>query len=979
MRNRPGLFAVLLATLLTTSFVGLVEAADQNLPVPTVVVPTLSQPPVIDGTLEAGEWHDAAAVTGFVTAFKNQLSPYQSVARVARHEGYIYVALVNQRSRFDTLLKKTARQPDDTRIVSDHANEIWMTPPLEPPTTYQTLFNAYPAVFDARIMPTVGNTSKSWSADWEIAGSEDREHWYIEARAPLDSFGGAEVSDDTIWRGLFTTDVIGRRTGGFRAWAPGGAFADIDRHGFLHFKDGAPAAQWLDATRLRTDDYRLPFAFTGGEENAVIDLVVRIGGNVEATPQDHIVKRSLTVGPGERKQVVIEGSFDDIDLPTGRFPLVLDPSQRETFRHGFAEITATRRDGLVLYQQLVPFVIDNFVVEGPEEIVRNPYDASIGVNATLAPLSRQLLVQVDRLYMDEPTRVAGGTAALTDAETGEVLATRKIAPFRHDDSDFAIDLADVEMPVETEADWLQQQAAKKAGEQAPGVKPRPLRLKVDLVNAEGAPLATAEQAVEAMTYEFEWLGNRIGMSDEVIPPWEPVVVDGKTVSMWNKTYDVNALGLADRIVNSEAPQLSGPMRLEAVIDGETLHIEPGDLEAGKSVPVRAEWRGETRTDRLAIDVDSAVEFDGAVFNTMRIQPAQNVSLKRLSLVVEMPEREGELMVTTSGGWNAFHGWTPRKWDSRQTSSGSVAGSFVPYVLLTDSERGFQVFADNDKGWRVDPDLPTHEVVRENGKTKLRVNFVHRAKEGLSEPTTVEYGWITTPQKPQPANWRGYELWTYSTYPEATAMFWTDADWALVYPYFTSPFPWDYEKSKELLQQRKDRGTIPAVGNIAHAIGRYQDYKGRTFLPVAGDWAPVPGQRTGRGDVARSRGATDFQVWHYDKWIRDSDLVALYFDEPYLHEDRNFLTGGAYLTEDERIQPGYSYLDLREYFLRLRYLFHSHGLDRPNLWIHTTAGQPVYSWFPDLSMAGENVAPMGGKQRLSRGSARGSAPLGEHGP
>jgi hypothetical protein len=88
----------------------------------------------------------------------------------------------------------------------------------------------------------------------------------------------------------------------------------------------------------------------------------------------------------------------------------------------------------------------------------------------------------------------------------------------------------------------------------------------------------------------------------------------------------------------------------------------------------------------------------------------------------------------------------------------------------------------------------------------------------------------------------------------------------------------------------------------------------------------------------------------------SGLGCLYFDENYLAEDWNYLSGGAYILPDGRVQPGYDYLGLREYNKRLRYMFYENGKTPPNLWEHTTAGQAVYAWMPDVSMEGENVEP-----------------------
>ena len=57
-----------------------------------------------------------------------------------------------------------------------------------------------------------------------------------------------------------------------------------------------------------------------------------------------------------------------------------------------------------------------------------------------------------------------------------------------------------------------------------------------------------------------------------------------------------------------------------------------------------------------------------------------------------------------------------------------------------------------------------------------------------------------------------------------------------------------------------------------------------------------------------------------------------------------------------MQPGYDYLGLREYNKRLRYMFRQNGKNMPNLWEHTTGGQAVYAWMPDVSMEAENVEP-----------------------
>ena len=310
------------------------------------------------------------------------------------------------------------------------------------------------------------------------------------------------------------------------------------------------------------------------------------------------------------------------------------------------------------------------------------------------------------------------------------------------------------------------------------------------------------------------------------------------VSLWNKTYSLNGAGIATKIVNSRLPQLSGPMTLEAVVDGRAVTLSSPEPTAAHVTPAAIDLTGEARAPNLTVNTATRVEFDGFVWNSMTVQPTK-ANVGRLSLVVNMPASEAPLFVTTSGGWSSYFGETPDKWDSRETSLPSMKGSFVPYVFLTDSERGFSVFMDNDKGWRLDPALPAQDLQRHDGLVTLRVHFINKAGP-IDQPLTIKYGWMVTPQKPQPTAWRGYLIDNKKYYPQSTPVFWNNADWDVLWPYYSSPFPHSYEKSRAALNGTANAGVVGCVGNIAHAIARYSDFQGRPFNALAADWGNPPG-------------------------------------------------------------------------------------------------------------------------------------------
>ncbi len=927
----------MLATRSRSSFLALLAcglapntAYSASPPLPQMSVPRTNHPPVIDGILQPGEWDRAAACTGFVTAFDGKLAKTQSTAWMTFDDKYIYVAFKNYRSEKLTLLSVGGRRMDDDKSVYDPSNEIWISPPGAPATTFQTLVNSYPAILDVKMIPSVGYTSKAWSGKWEVASHQSGDSWTIEARAPISAFGVDRIADGATWHALFATDVLSEPDK-FRAWAPGGAFADIARHGIVNFTGDGPAFQLLDVDALFTGKPSLSMAVVGATRgSAPVQVTARFGGGIQASGLDTTVAKTYSPAPGVREAFQMSAN--------------LGPANQLS---RYCEITA-KSGNTVLYHQVIPFTADGSVRRPPATVRSSPYQQAFGLEASYAPLSKKLLIKIDRYYMPQRTTISGGIVRLTDPKSGRVAAERAIAPFRNDYSEFPIDLKDLAIPTLTDQAW---EAARQ--KTAPSPAPAEYLVQAVLTGRNGSQLATASTPAKLMGQQFEWLPNQIGISNQVIAPWTPVQANGAAVSLWNKTYGMTGAGLADRIVNSGSPQLSGPMRLEALIDGRQVTLAAQAPRIVKSSPAEVELAGDATAPNLKVSTNTRVEFDGFVWNAMTIQPT-TANVGRLSLVVTMPESEAPFFVTTSGGWSSYFGDTPQQWDSRESSLPSMTGNFVPYVFLTDSERGFSWFADNEKGWRLDPALPTQELRRQNGAVTLRIHFINKPGP-IPQPMTIQYGWMVTPQKPQPKGWRGYLIGYQKYFPQSTPVFWNEADWAVSWPYYSSPFPHNYEKSKQLLAGSVNQGVAGCVGNIAHAIARYADYKGREFTDLAADWGITPGDQ-GDGNIARSRGPNDFDLFHFDRWSKLSGLGCVYFDENYLSEDWNYLTGGAYLQADGSVQPGYSYLGLREYNKRLRYMFNQNGKSLPNLWEHTTGGHAVYAWMPDVSMEAENVEP-----------------------
>ncbi len=952
------------------------EPAAELMPLPEAVVVKTPKPPVIDGKIDDGEWDFATAGTGFMakrfSIEKQILARNQTVFWFTYDDKNLYVCIKNYRGADQTVLRKGARDPDWVNIVFDDSNEIWFTPPAAMPTTYQTLFNSYPAVYDVMLIPSIGHIGKGWEGKWKIACSETREYWIVEAAAPIASFGVEGIKDGDTWKALFTADVLGSSS--FRRWGPWvtHAFKEMAGHDIVRFKENAPAVQMLDVENVMTGKAEFPMAVTAPLKGACkVELKIRFGAGLKPSPDDVVVARTVEAADGKREAFTLSADISGIKLPKK----ALDTEPPSEAPVGYCETTATDGNGTLLYHYVFRFPVDGHKRTPPEKLVQNAYDTAFGVQAFQAPLSKKLVVTVDRLYMPDRADVAGGQSRLIDKEDGKMVAKDVLPAFRNDYSKFTLDISGLKLPMENEEAWKEREKINKTNEliaetnkelkekgQAeiklkpdPGPFPKEYTLETVLNGKDGKEIAKVETPVKLMDYQYEWLGHDLGISDKVIPPWTPVRWKDEKITMWNKTYTIDSLGLAQDLVNGGSQMLAGPMSLVVSADGKESSIASEPPVIRKIRDAYVEMSGTSRWGDLEVKVESRVEFDGFVKNRMTLNPLKPVRIDRMSLLVRLPASVAQFMAASPGGHCSI-GPVPESWSSKAIAPGSRFGSFVPYVFLTNSEQGFCWAADNDQGWVIDPKGDALTLESDGKTVSFRANFVQMPAT-LEKPVTIEYAWTVTPQKPRPGDWRAVAFTYMKLYPQMRPVMLGGFDRRKVWDYYCSPYPTDMDKSrKEIMQSRRDlSGITYFVGHTGDALGWWEDYKGRDFKVLAADWGAVPGD-TGLGIVTRARGPNDYELWNWDRWIRLGGLEGTYYDINSLEQEWNFLAGTAYFLPSGQLQPGYSYLGQREYMKRLRYIYESHGKKAPYLFHHSTNSHPVFSWLTDILWEAENVHP-----------------------
>src|SRR5579885_3370744 len=111
---------------------------------------------------------------------------------------------------------------------------------------------------------------------------------------------------------------------------------------------------------------------------------------------------------------------------------------------------------------------------------------------------------------------------------------------------------------------------------------------------------------------FPWLGNKLGTSREVYPPYQPILVEGREARVVLRSYRMNDLGLWDSVVSEGRELLAAPVTLHVSTDeGE----ERWQSTAGQWVsvePDRAVYKAEAKTGAVQVHTVSTIEYDGCM-------------------------------------------------------------------------------------------------------------------------------------------------------------------------------------------------------------------------------------------------------------------------------------------------------------------------------------------------------------------------------
>lgn len=912
--------------------------AQERAPRPEIVVPRLAQAPTVDGTHAPGEWERATALTGFVAAtgpLGGVMTPEESAICLAHDGKRLYMAV---RCALPPGVKPSMnyRRRDEPVYMDRYQMELWLTPPVKGLlTAYQMIGNAYGAVYDVKQVPELGAVTAGWNGNWEFKNSyRTGEEWTAELSVPFSDFGVDAARADEFW-GVMVGVAWPQRSWPYTY----GWYKNVDAHAKMTLADDATAVrvESLEALLDNRLDARLAIV-NGGDAGREYTVRVAVG--------DVVSEQRLHLGAGAARSVSVRG-----ELP---------PFAAEV-RSKSCRIEVAEAGGRTLLAGDWPFrplARAERVAEAGE-----PKPWALSTRLQFAPLALGVRMWADLLDYPGRDRLRKVRFTVRPKGGGDAVLAHEVETFAYDAAEALL--------------WLPKTLAHGAYE-----------VETAFVSADGR---VAERKTDVFEHrdlkaEFPWLDGTVSENIGVAPPFEPVRVAGRNVSVWGREMRFRG-ALPEQIASQGAEMLAGPAAFVAKVGGKTVAGRATrEVAMAGATPEQVRLAGRYEVGGIELDVEGRVEFDGMVYYRVEQTEASRKAAPAVEgLYLSLPVKAAHARYhhSTAGGWSGSFGILGEGKPGDLIWSSDSLSDFVPYVGLSDDERAIQWFADNDHDWVLGDEAPCAELVRTESGVELRVHLVRRA--GVVEGLRAEFGLIAAPVKPMPKGWRHTSLDNQS-HGSGIAFFYGPGHGGC---------PVDLHDTGKLAEvlgvdlkgenpdiffANAPAGSIPfpdlpalrkKLGEFAHKAHAWLSgrstvrdcwffnammyFEGnrspafRTFFP--GEWQLDP--PSGWFHLTPVESYQDFFSFHMDIWMKHWLVPGLYFDEVYLPQDYNVFNGNGKPMPDGTVRPSVPLMHQRRFLYRMRQTFLNHGKE-PFLWVHSSNFMAPYAiGAADVAMFGED--------------------------
>ena len=233
--------------------------------------------------------------------------------------------------------------------------------------------------------------------------------------------------------------------------------------------------------------------------------------------------------------------------------------------------------------------------------------------------------------------------------------------------------------------------------------------------------------------DMSWVGNGLGEEDEVPEIWKDFAVDGRKVTLWNRTYIFGDGPLPEKILVYGGKELLS-RRPRLLIDGKEPSWKGGKIDKHTRW---VDYHCTGTLEKAKLSCVTRIEFDGLIKFDWTIDGKPEISTMEINWQLA-PENRQFLMTP-----HVYEGKEPQV----ELPYPKGGGQGRELWMVAEKKGGFAYAMVNDANWIYDADKPVLFANLETGD--CRVTMITNK---VSMPAAVPYEalFIATPTRPLPA-------------------------------------------------------------------------------------------------------------------------------------------------------------------------------------------------------------------------------------
>ena len=241
-----------------------------------------------------------------------------------------------------------------------------------------------------------------------------------------------------------------------------------------------------------------------------------------------------------------------------------------------------------------------------------------------------------------------------------------------------------------------------------------------------------------------WYDSRAGVSDEVLPPWTPLTVEGTTVRCLGREYRFAGSAFPAQIVSAGKEMLAGPIAVRAGSEGRPVEWRDRRVQVHSADAHVVVLRAEAEAELLSLAAEMTIAYDGLVKVACTVTAKRSADLDGLTVVVPL-RRERALYFNSP--WATRFG-NPLEYSGHVDREGwQWKSKFVASLSLRDDDRGLDWACESDEGWRPYDRPDVLRVLRRADRVTLEVAVLGPARIEKGKPLRFSMMFQALPVRP----------------------------------------------------------------------------------------------------------------------------------------------------------------------------------------------------------------------------------------